>query len=498
MITTSWYAIKGFLEAASLASVFFTLMPLIAPYWPVRKVPGPPTIPLLGHIHLLSRYGPDVFSVLAKQYGPVFSVPAPILGHPIHQRGLMFSNGTQWPTMRNTILSVYQPSHLSSLIPTMQSIIESATENLPTWSEDQNEEGEEDFIFSELTLKIASEVIGKASFGFDFGLIKKPSSEVSLNEEDTIAKDFVKQHIYSTTKLKMDLKGSFSVILGVICPILQQPFQRIWERIPGKIDWKVNRSNHNLSSKLDQIVEKRAKNKDRGTKDFLSLVLNARESDHERLHKFFTPDYVSALAYEQLLSGAATTSFTLSTILYLVADHPEVEKKLLKEIDGFGEHDLIPTAHDLQHKFPYLDQVLREAMRYYPTSPLIAREAVKDVEIGGYALPKGTWIWMAVGVLAQDPKNFPEPNKFRPERYDPTCEEEKQRHPYAFLPFGIGPRQCLGIKFTTQEMKLTLIHLYRRYKFQHSPKMERPLALDYGIIYNFKYGVKLRVIKRST
>ncbi|KAI3957264.1 hypothetical protein MKW92_000197 [Papaver armeniacum] len=539
MVTTiSGYAINGFLETASLASVFFTLIPLIvggflmyfyAPYWPVRKVPGPPTIPFLGHIHLLSRYGPDVFSVLAKQYGPVFrfhmgrqpliivadaelckevgikkckdipnrSVPAPILGHPIHQRGLMFSNGTQWSTMRNTILSVYQPSHLSSLIPTMQSIIESATENLPTWSENQNEEGEEDFIFSELTLKIASEVIGKASFGFDFGLIK-PSSEVSLNEEDTIAKDFVKQHIYSTTKLKMDLKGSFSVILGIICPILQQPFQRIWERIPGTIDWKVNRSNHNLSSKLDQIVEKRAKNKDRGTKDFLSLVLNARESDHERLHKFFTPEYVSALAYEQLLSGAATTSFTLSTILYLVADHPEVEKKLLKEIDGFGEHDLIPTAHDLQRKFPYLDQVLREAMRYYPTSPLIAREAVKDVEIGGYALPKGTWIWMAVGVLAQDSKNFPEPNKFRPERYDPTCDEEKQRHPYAFLPFGIGPRQCIGIKFTTQEMKLTLIHLYRRYTFQHSPKMERPLALDYGIIYNFKYGVKLRVIKRST
>ncbi|XP_026399630.1 cytochrome P450 711A1-like [Papaver somniferum] len=155
----------------------------------------------------------------------------------------------------------------------------------------------------------------------------------------------------------------------------------------------------------------------------------------------------------------------------------------------------ISTTGDLQNKFPYLDQVIKELMRFYPSSPFIAREASKQVEIGGYVLPRGTWIWFSPRILTKGPKNFPEPDKFRPERFDPNCEEEKQRHPYALIPFGLGPRQSIGVKFSMREMKLTLIHLYQRYLFKHSPSMERPVDLEYGIIPNFKYGVKLRVIK---
>ncbi|XP_075651141.1 cytochrome P450 711A1 [Castanea sativa] len=515
-------------------SIFFTVLALVAgvlgymygPYWGVRRVPGPPTFPLLGHLPLLAKHGPDVFSVIAKRYGPIFrfhmgrqpliivadpelckevgikkfkdipnrSIPSPISASPLHQKGLFFTRDARWSTMRNTILSVYQPSHLASLIPTMQEFIESATENLHSLKE-------EDITFSNLSLKLATDVIGQAAFGVNFGLSKPQSISDVVNiddnqNDDNEVSDFINKHIYSTTQLKMDLSGSFSIILGLLVPILQEPFRQILKRIPGTMDWKVERNNQKLSGRLDEIVTKRMKTRERGSKDFLTLILNARESQTVSKN-VFTPDYISAVTYEHLLAGSATTAFTLSSVVYLVAGHPEVEKKLLEEIDGFVPPDQIISADDLQNKFPYLEQVIKEAMRYYTVSPLVARETSKEVEIGGYLLPKGTWVWLALGVLAKDPKNFPDPEKFRPERFDPNCEEEKQRHPYAFLPFGIGPRSCIGQKFSIQEIKLSLIHLYRKYVFRHSPTVEKPLELEYGIILNFKHGVKLRVIKRT-
>ncbi|KAM7507512.1 hypothetical protein LguiA_017965 [Lonicera macranthoides] len=490
------------------------------PYWGVRKVPGPPAIPFVGHLPLLAKYGPDLFSVLAQRYGPIYrfhmgrqpliivadaelcrevgikkfkdipnrSIPSPISASPLHQKGLFFTRDARWSTMRNTILSVYQPSHLAKLVPTMQNFIESASLNF-----DSKEE--EDIIFSDLSLKLATDVIGQAAFGVNFGL-SNPKSEIPQHNDNEI-QDFINQHIYSTTTLKMDLSGSFSIILGLLVPILQEPFRQILKRIPWCMDYKVDKTNQNLTNRLDEIVTKKMKADARGgSKDFLSLILNARESE-KAPKNIFTQDYISAVAYEHLLAGSATTSFTLSTIIYLVAGHPEIEKKLLEEIDGFGPHDQIPTALDLQQKFPYLDQVIKEAMRFYTVSPLVARETSKQVEIGGYILPKGTWVWLALGVLAKDPKNFPEPDKFKPERFDPNCQEEKNRHPYANIPFGIGPRSCVGQKFSLQEIRLSMIHLYRSYVFRHSPNMEKPLELDYGIVLNFKHGVKVRAIKRG-
>ncbi|XP_040997372.1 cytochrome P450 711A1-like isoform X2 [Juglans microcarpa x Juglans regia] len=425
---------------------------------------------------------------------PNRSIPSPISASPLHQKGLFFTRDARWSTMRNTILSVYQPSHLASLIPKMQAFIVSATQNLHSFKE-------EDITFSNLSLKLATDVIGQAAFGVDFCLCKPQTISDSVDivenrSDDKEVSDFINQHIYSTTQLKMDLSGSFSIILGLLIPILQEPFRQILKRLPGTMDWKVERTNQKLSGRLNEIVAKRMKERDINSKDLLSLILNARESQPVSKN-VFTTDYISAVTYEHLLAGSATTAFTLSSVVYLVAGHPEVEKKMLAEIDRFSPPDQMPTSHDLQNKFPYLEQIIKEAMRYYTVSPLVARETSKEVEIGGYLLPKGTWVWLALGVLAKDPKNFSEPEKFTPERFDPNCEEEKRRHPYSFIPFGLGPRSCIGQKFSLQEIKLSLIHLYRKYLFRHSPNMEEPLDLEYGIILNFKHGVKLRVIERT-
>lgn len=248
--------------------------------------------------------------------------------------------------MRNTILSIYQPSHLANLMPTMDKYIKTAFQNLPT-------SGEEDISFSTLSLKLTTDVLGQAAFGVDFGQSKPPSGdEIEKSEES----DFIDEYIDAAANLKLDFSGSLSGILGLLFPVLQKPVHSILSRIPGTMDWKNEQTSQKLSSKLDGIVMKRMKNKDRGSKDFLSLILNAMESE-KATNNMFSMDFLSATAYEHLLAGTATTSFTLSSTVYLIADHPEVEKKLVEEIDRFGPPGQVPTPDDLQNKFPYLEQV---------------------------------------------------------------------------------------------------------------------------------------------
>lgn len=260
--------------------------------------------------------------------------------------------------MRNTIISLYQPSNLASLIPTMQSYAESLSLNV------SNAQEEEDIDFSELTLRMAIDVIGKTAFGVEFDLSKRTASQKSpqnhygsdVGNDDDEVSGFLKQHMYSIESLKMDLSSSFSTSLGLIAPVLQKPCRELLKRIPGTADYKIYQNNEKLCKRIDAIIAKRSKERTtHDPKDFLAAVLNARETSVGE--KLFGHNYIRALTYEQLLAGTKTTAFTVASTVYLVSKHPEVEKKLLQEIDSFGPHEVIPTAEDLQNKFPYLDQV---------------------------------------------------------------------------------------------------------------------------------------------
>lgn len=151
-------------------------------------------------------------------------------------------------------------------------------------------------------------------------------------------------------------------------------------------------------------------------------------------------------------AGHDTTANALSWIWYLLAMHPEVLKKLQDEVDTvLGDRS--PSAADLPN-LPYTLQVFEEAMRLYPPSPAVPREALEETTIGGYHIPDGAKVLLNIISIHRNPAFWPEPEKFKPERFAPGVNEK--RHRFAFMPFGGGPRQCIGNNFALMEGHLLL------------------------------------------
>ncbi|PUZ74733.1 hypothetical protein GQ55_1G089300 [Panicum hallii var. hallii] len=526
----------------SLFSAF--LIYFYAPFWLVRRVPGPPTRFPVGHLHLLAKSGPDVFRAIAKEYGPIFrfhmgrqplvivanaelckevgikkfkdirnrSTPPPTIGS-LHQDALFLTRDSTWSAMRNTVIPLYQPARLARLIPVMQSYVDALVANIAGCPD-------QDCIpFCQLSLRMAIDIIGKTAFGIEFGLSKNSAgsccgSETDGGEGDDDVREFLKEYKRSMEFIKMDLSSSLSTILGLFLPCAQTPCRRLLRRVPGTADYKMDENERRLCRRIDAIIAGRRR--DRAARrrggdgdadaaarsaplDFIAALLDAMENGGGGGKDSALEDrHVRALAYEHLIAGTKTTAFTLSSVVYLVSCHPRVEEKLLRELDGLAPpRGRAPTADELQSRFPYLDQVIKEAMRFHLVSPLIARQTSERVEIGGYVLPKGAYVWLAPGVLARDAAQFPEPEEFRPERFAAEAAEEQARHPYAHIPFGVGPRACIGHKFALQQVKLAVVELYRRYVFRHSPAMESPIQFDFDLVLAFRHGVKLRAIRRE-
>ena len=145
--------------------------------------------------------------------------------------------------------------------------------------------------------------------------------------------------------------------------------------------------------------------------------------------------------------------------------HPDVEARLREETCRILR-GRTPTVADLPN-LPYSEMVVREAMRLYPPAPGFAREPIENVEIGGYEVPKGSLVMVSTYALHRDPRFFRDPESFDPERFAPGWEGRLPR--FAYLPFGGGPRVCIGNGFSMMEARLVLGTLAARYRLQLEP-----------------------------
>lgn len=195
-----------------------------------------------------------------------------------------------------------------------------------------------------------------------------------------------------------------------------------------------------------------------------------------------------------MFEGHDTTAAGIFWTLYLLGRHPEALKKVQEEVDRVYENKGSKTPVELTKDCQYLTCVIKESLRLYPSVPLFARGLKEDLDLGkGLVLPRGSSFGIATFMVHRNPLFWDDPDDFKPERFLP--ENINKRHPYAYIPFSAGPRNCIGQKFALLEEKVIIATFLRQYNvtsFEHPDDLE----VCAEIILRTKNGLMVQISNR--
>lgn len=223
---------------------------------------------------------------------------------------------------------------------------------------------------------------------------------------------------------------------------------------------------------------------------FLDMLLKVTDEAGNTLSHKDIREEVDTFMFE----GHDTTAAALNWSLFLLGSHPEVQKKVQKELDDtFGQSDRPVTMDDMK-KLRYLEAVVKEALRLFPSVPFFARTVTEDCNIRGYAIPKGVNIIIVPFALHRDPEHFPEPEEFKPERFLP--ENASGRNPYAYIPFSAGLRNCIGQRFALMEEKVVLAAILRNFTVKANQNRDDIVLLG-ELILRPEDGIWIELEKRK-
>lgn len=240
-----------------------------------------------------------------------------------------------------------------------------------------------------------------------------------------------------------------------------------WVPTPGRV--RFARAIGVLDDFIARIVRERERSGQNGG-DLIGLLLAARDQD---TGDAMSPRQIRDEVVSMLSAGHDTVTETLFWTMYLVAQHPEVERRVSQEASSvLGERS--PVAEDVK-ALTYTVSAIEETMRIYPPVWGIMRTAIEADVVSGYAIPAGARVVISPWVVHRLPSLWPEPERFDPDRFAP--ERAAGRHRFAYFPFGAGPRLCVGAQFAMLEVPLVAAMLWRRFVIRLAPgQSTRPQA----------------------
>lgn len=392
----------------------------------------------IGNLYAYMFYHPDYFKyILVDNNKNYTKMPTPsfVIMEPLVGKGLLTSDGDFWLRQRR----LAQPAFHRKRLADFGRIMTTATSNmLDQWRPNQT------FDIQAAMNLLTLEIVGKTLFGVD------------LTQDGGRIYDAVDVAGRSIIKLTTNPLG----ILALRVPFL--PITRKYYGAVSEIDEVITRI----------IAERRGDERDHG--DLLSMFMLAEDEETgERMNDKQLRDEVQTM----VLAGHETTALLLTWVFYLLAKHPEVHERVMAEIDAVVGSRTV-TMDDMR-ELTYIDQVLNETMRLYPPAYTMARFCNEADVIGGYDIGRNSVISMPTYYLHRHPEFWPDAEQFDPERF--SAEKTANRHRFAFLPFGAGPRQCIGNRFALMEAVLILVTILQRFKLEipegHVAELEPQITL---------------------
>lgn len=279
-------------------------------------------------------------------------------------------------------------------------------------------------------------------------------------------------------------RHALRVSLKYVVDSVQNPL-----RLPGWVPTPRNREFRSAMQFLDGLIygllaDRRRSGSQHG--DLLDLLLQARD---EETGAGLTDQELRDEALTIFAAGHGTTATALAWTWYLLATHPEAKARFHEEVDQVLE-GRTPNAEDLQH-LPYTRAVFEESLRLYPPAPVVQRKATTNTTVGGLPLPEGALVFVGIYNLHRHPAFWTNPDRFLPERW---LDGERPAVRYAYLPFGAGPRACVGIHFASVEGPLLLALIGRRYDLQLAQEAVEP---EFFVTLQPKGGIRMLLQPRQ-
>ncbi|KAK9679998.1 Cytochrome P450 [Popillia japonica] len=372
--------------------------------------------------------------------------------------------GQRWRNLRTKLSPVFTSGKMKLMFPIMLRISQELDETMKLMfpimlriSQEldetlRRESVENPIDAKDISARFTTDVIGNCAFGIECNSLKDPNTEFRVHG----------RRLFSPTTYDM-----LRIFVSTVFPNVMRFFGvRVFPRDATDFFWNV-------------IKDTAQYRKESGTRrnDAFQLLLDILDDEGQDNSKL-NFDEMAAQAFMFFAAGFETSSTLMSFAVYELAQNQDVQNKLRDEVNKVLDQNEGELTYETLFDTPYLDMVISETLRKYPPLPSLSRECTQDYRIPDtdVVIRKGDGVAIPVKGIHYDPEYYPDPDRFDPTRF--SEENKSKRHQFAFLPFGEGPRICLGLRFGLMQVKTGLISLIRNFKLKLNLRTEYPVKYD--------------------